>query len=110
MGALLAAFLGMAFLLPLEHETGFWTGVISSLLMCGVAMLTFYHVYNRNPKRESRLLGRPLLQVAFVAVIVQHIVSLVMILLGKECPLWAAAAVEILIFAATGIGLIGKKM
>lgn len=97
----LAVVLMLALVIPFVQTTVYWTGLLCTVAMFGVCALAFVRAFRKDSTLESKLLGWPIFKVGYVAVIVQLVVGFALMGLAALCPVWAAAIVEVAVFAVT---------
>ena len=97
----LAVVLMLALVIPFVQTTVYWTGLLCTVAMFGVCALAFVRAFRKDSTVESKLLGWPIFKVGYVAVIVQLVVGFALMGLAALCPVWAAAIVEVAVFAVT---------
>lgn len=97
----LAVVLVLALVIPFAKTAVYWIGLLCTMAMLGVCALAFVRAFRKDSTLESKLLGWPIFKVGYVAVIVQLVVGFALMGLAALCPVWAAAIVEVAVFAVT---------
>lgn len=97
----LAVVLVLALVIPFAKTAVYWIGLLCTVAMFGVCALAFVRAFRKDSTLESKLLGWPIFKVGYVAVIVQLVVGFALMGLAALCPVWAAAIVEVAVFAVT---------
>ncbi len=97
----LAVVLVLALVIPFAKTAVYWIGLLCTVAMFGVCALAFVRAFRKDSTLESKLLGWPIFKVGYVAVIVQLVVGFALMGLAALCPGWAAAIVEVAVFAVT---------
>ncbi len=97
----LAVVLVLALVIPFAKTAVYWIGLLCTMAMFGVCALAFVRAFRKDSTLESKLLGWPIFKVGYVAVIVQLVVGFALMGLAALCPVWAAAIVEVAVFAVT---------
>lgn len=97
----LAVVLVLALVISFAKTAVYWIGLLCTVAMFGVCALAFVRAFRKDSTLESKLLGWPIFKVGYVAVIVQLVVGFALMGLAALCPVWAAAIVEVAVFAVT---------
>lgn len=97
----LAVVLVLALVIPFAKTAVYWIGLLCTMAMFGVCALAFVRAFRKDSTLESKLLGWPIFKVGYVVVIVQLVVGFALMGLAALCPVWAAAIVEVAVFAVT---------
>ena len=97
----LVVVLVLALVIPFVKTAVYWIGLLCTVAMFGVCALAFVRAFRKDSTLESKLLGWPIFKVGYVAVIVQLVVGFALMGLAALCPVWAAAIVEVAVFAVT---------
>ena len=87
--------------IPFHRTATWWLAAACNVLMFGLCAVTFYAAFRREGCVESKLLGWPIFRVSLLAVCAQLLLGLAL-MIGSGCPMWIAAILEMLLFAATG--------
>ena len=104
-GIALATVLALAFIIPFIHSATFYLALATTLAMFGVCAGAFTRAFRTGDSLESKLLGWPIFKVGYTALAGQILISFVLMALAALCPVWIAAIVEVLVFAAAGMSL-----
>lgn len=89
-----------AYLIPCGGAA-YWIGLgctAAMFILCGLSLAL---AFRRDEKAESKLLGWPIFKVGYVALAVQIVIGFALMLLSRPCPVWAAAIIEVIVFAVT---------
>lgn len=96
----------LAFTLPFHRNKVFWLSFAFTLISLLVQLYVLKSSFAHGDNARSKFYGFPIAQVGLIYLVIQLIVGLLCILLGKILPVWVALLVFIVILAAAAIGLI----
>ncbi len=100
--------IALMILIPFDRTAAWWIGAGCTAAMFGLCAAAFFRAFRRERTLESKLLGWPIFRVGYIFVIVQLIVGAVIMGIASFCPVWAAIAAELAVFAAAAICLTVK--
>ena len=97
---LLAVAIVLMILIPFVRTAAWWIAACCTVLMFALCAYAFFLAFRKDGTLESKVLGWPIFQVGYTALIVQLIVGAVLMGIAAFCPVWAAAVTELIVFAA----------
>lgn len=109
LGVLLVLYILIAFLIPFVHTATFWVSFVFTLVAFGVAGVSFYIAFIRNPDAKSKFYGFPIAKIGAIYSLVQLIAGILFMALAAYVPVWVAVLVYAIALGAAIIGLISAE-
>lgn len=106
LAVVLILYILIAFLIPFVKTAVFWVSFLFTMVAFAVAAVALYTAFLKKPDAQSRFYGFPIARVGVVYWLIQLILGLVFMVLGKWIPVWAAALVYAIALGAAVVGLI----
>ena len=94
------------FVLPVPRTAGYWLGYGFSAIALLTQLPVVRAAFARGKNPASRLYGFPIARVSVIYLVVQLIVGLVLMLMGKFISAWVALLIEMVILGAAVLGLL----
>lgn len=105
-GILLILYILIAFLIPFKRTAVFWLSFAFTLIAFAVTAVSLYIAFIKNPDAKSKFYGFPIAKIGVIYFVVQLIVGLVLMAIGKWVPIWLAVILYAVILGTVVIGLI----
>ena len=102
----LIAFVAIPLIIPFSKTSVFWVGFISAIIMFLIVAAIFYICLHKSLTLQSKLLGWPIFKVAYYALGIQIVISVLLMCLSTFCPQIIGIIIEILFFSATAACLV----
>lgn len=102
----LTLYILIAFLIPFVKTAVFWVSFLFTLVAFGVAAVALYTAFLKKPGVRSRFYGFPIARIGVVYWLIQLVLGLVFMALGKWIPMWTALLVYAIELGAAVVGLI----
>ena len=107
-GIALVAVIALMVVIPFVRTAAWWVGAVCTVVMFGLCAYAFHMAFSKDGKLESKLLGWPIFNVGYTALIIQIVVGGIIMGIASFCPVWAAVIAELIVFAITGVCLTVK--
>lgn len=105
----LVVVLAFAFLLPFTHNAVYFIALASMLLAFVLCAWSFWRSFALQEDVFNKYMGWPIFQVGLLALAAQLVVGFGLMALAFLCPVYVALLMEIVLFAAAGVGLITRE-
>lgn len=96
----------VAFLIPFVKTATFWVCFLFTMIAFVVVAASIYIAFCKKPDAKSKFYGFPIARIGVLYGIVQLVVGLLFMALGKWVPVWLAVLVSAIALGAAVIGLI----
>lgn len=107
---LLILFLVVVFVIPFPKTAVFWVTLVFDLAAFGLAYVSVYIAFVRQPGAKSKFYGFPIARIGALYLALQILVGLVFMALGKVAPMWLVVLVYAVALGAAALGLIGADV
>lgn len=108
-GIALVVALAFAFLIPFTHNAVYFIALISMLLAFVLCAWSFWRSFALKDELFSKYMGWPIFKVGLAALVAQLVLGFGLMALSFLCPVYIALLLEIVLFAAAGVGLITRE-
>lgn len=96
----------VVFLIPFTKTAVFWVCFLFTMIAFVVVAASIYIAFCKKPDAKSKFYGFPIARIGVLYGIVQLVVGLLFMALGKWVPVWLAVLVSAIALGAAVIGLI----
>lgn len=105
-GILLVLFSLIVFIAPIPKTGVFWLSYVFAVIALAAQLGFVYVAFAEGTSARSRFYGFPIFRIGVIYLIVQMVLSLAFMLLGKWVPLWIPGLAYLVVLALAAIGLI----
>lgn len=106
LAVVLILYILIAFLIPFVKTAVFWVSFVFTLAAFAVAAVALYLAFLKKPDARSRFYGFPIARIGVVYWLIQLVLGLLFMALGKWIPVWAAVLVYAIALGTAVVGLI----
>lgn len=109
LGIVLVLYILVAFLIPFPKTGTFWLAFVFTLIAFAVMAYTIYLAFLKNPDAKSRFYGFPIAKIGVIYAVVQVVLSLIFMALGRWVPVWVTILICAIALGAALLGLISAE-
>lgn len=106
LGVLLILYILTVFLIPFAKTAVFWLSFAVTLIAFVVLTISLYIAFVKSPDAKSKFYGFPIARIGAFYGLIQLVVGLLFMALGKWLPVWLAALVYAFLLGTAVLGLI----
>lgn len=110
LGIIAVVYTAVAFAVPFPKNGVFWISYLFTLFSIGCQWYAIKIAFAHTDDVKSKFYGFPIARISVCYMIVQLILSLIFMALGKITPLWVALVIYIVILGAAAVGLIAADV